>query len=408
MHRYLSDFILRELHNKNNHNILKYVVGNYHQPFALSQLVAATKEIKGVTSRNLLKLLLDEDVFKRLCSTNLPVCNPEDIVALVTELQEAVQFSKAIQTGFLYENEKKAPTFNANVFAQYFLSRVRTVVDVHGLIFIYSSEGVYRLLSDVELGQLIRILMNEGIPNSWKKRIEEEAIEAIKRECSSGIVMNTATNYINLKNGVYDLNKGLIEQHYPDLLSTVQIPIAFDSNATCPKFIQFMNEITCGDEQLIRVHQEILGYFLNSEIQSQKAFLYSGWGANGKSVLAKVIAVLVGEENVSSISLSQFSSDFGLQAILGKTVNIASENETKGAPLNTEIFKAMVSGDSLTINRKHRAPLTNYRMKCKFLFLTNHLPNTNDYSNGYFRRIMILPFKRTFKESKQNPYLFES
>lgn len=195
-----------------------------------------------------------------------------------------------------------------------------------------------------------------------KKRIEDEAIEAIKRECSSGAVMSSSTNY---------LKTGLIENHHSDLLSTVQVPIHYKSKANCPRFIQFMNEITCGDEQLIRVHREVLGYFLSSGIQCQKAFIYSGWGANGKSVLAKIVTILVGEENVSSISLSQFSSDFGLQAILGKTVNIASENETKGVPLNTEIFKAMVSGDGMTINRKHRSPLTNYQMKYKFFSIIN-------------------------------------
>ena len=32
----------------------------------------------------------------------------------------------------------------------------------------------------------------------------------------------------------------------------------------------------------------------------------------------------------------------------------------------------------------------------------NELPDTTDLTNGYFRRMCIIPFKRTFSESEQN------
>lgn len=166
MHLYLNDFVLEELHVKNNHNIPKYKIGNCHQLFVLSQLVTATHEIKNVSSTNLLKLFLTDEIFMQIDVSNVPLCNRDDISVLTDELQGAVQFSKAIQTGFLYGNEKKTPTFNANLFAKYFLRRVKTVADEHGLLFTYSSEGVYRLLSDVEMGQLIRTLMSDGLSNS--------------------------------------------------------------------------------------------------------------------------------------------------------------------------------------------------------------------------------------------------
>ena len=84
--------------------------------------------------------------------------------------------------------------------------------------------------------------------------------------------------------------------------------------------------------------------------------------------MARIIAILVGEQNVSSIPLSHFSSDFGLEGIIGKTVNIAPENEMRGSQLNTEAFKAIVSGDGMNINLKYRPSITNYKSKCRLVF----------------------------------------
>lgn len=407
MNKYVSKFNFEKIYIKDEQTSLNFLLENKEALFAQSQLVAAAKQIPDIPTKHLLTLLLTEKVVSEMDFSKIPLYKPGNDSKWMIELLDAVQFSKAIQTGFIYDEKRKSYSFNANLFAEYFLSRTNIVINEHGFIFAYSDEGMYKFLSDVAMGRLVRELMNEGLPNSWKKRYENEAIEAIKRECLSSTEMDSISDHINMKNGMYSLEKGILKPHLPKYLSTVQIPIEYDAKATCSKFMKFMNDITCGDRQLITVHQQKIGYLLSPEIQCQKAFIYSGWGANGKSVLAKIISILVGEQNVSSIPLSQFSSDFGLEGIIGKTVNIASENEMRGVPLNTETFKAMVSGDAMTINIKNRPAITNYKMKCKFLFLTNQLPNTQDYTNGYFRRIMIFPFKRTFSEDEQNRNLIE-
>lgn len=402
MNEFIGKFELEEVALLDCHSNIKFSIENIDDPIMCSQLVAATKQIKDISSYRLLTLLLTEKVARKLDLTSIPKSKPENVKALAAELYHTVQVSIAKQTGFIYDEKKKKYTFNANLFAHYFMKRIKIVSNQHGFLYAYNKKGFFKMLSDIEMGQLVRILMNEGLANSWKSRYEKEAVEAIKRECLSATEMDTAANYINMKNGMYSLDEGILEPHSPDFLSTVQIPIEYDSNAICPKFIKFINEVSCGDKELVSVHQEMIGYLLSSETKCEKAFYYIGWGANGKSVLTKVISILVGEQNVGSISLSQFSSDFGLEGIIGKKVNIASENEMRGFSLNTEVFKAMVSGDGMTINIKHRSALTNYKVKCKFLFATNQLPNTEDYTNGYYRRITMLPFKRTFSDKEQN------
>lgn len=320
---------------------------------------------------------------------------------LVEELKDVMKVGKAEERGFLYDEKKGRYHFNANVFVRYFLQRCHARTTADGRLFLYNKKGVYEELSAVQLGKLIRTLMHEGRWNSWNSKMEAEVIKALLRESPTVEEMNTSRNLINLKNGVVSLDKHELFPHHPDYLSTVQLPISYDPNATAPSFKQFLKEITSNNNELIQVHQEIFGYLLSSETKAEKAFFFYGSGANGKSVLASIITQLVGEENISSVPLSDFGQQFGLESLINKTVNIAAENEMGGKALKTENFKAIVSGDTITINIKYR-PAISYKPHCKLVFLVNTLPDSMDVTNGFFRKLMLVPFNRTFKQAERN------
>lgn len=327
----------------------------------------------------------------------------EDVITsdLKNELKQILQVSKAEERGFCYNEKKDKYSFNANVFVKHLVKRCHVRCTKDGRLFLYNNKGFYKELSEYELGTIIRTIMHEGVPNSWNSKDEAEIIKALKREVECVDEMNNNRDYINLKNGLLCLNSFTLQPHSPEFLSTIQIPINYDPNATAPKFLKFMREITLEDEELIRVHQELLGYWLTVETKAEKAVYYYGRGANGKSVLSEVVRALVGEENVSNLSLSKFNEQFGLQGIIGKTLNISAENELSGKLLNTENIKSIISGDNLTIDIKYRNPI-DYKPFCRLLFLVNNLPNTSDVTNGYFRKLLIIPFKRTFPPGKRN------
>ncbi|RQN09155.1 hypothetical protein EHW71_12940 [Clostridium butyricum] len=123
--------------------------------------------------------------------------------------------------------------------------------------------------------------------------------------------------------------------------------------------------------------------------------------------MAKIISELVGRENVSNVSITGMSRQFGLQSIIDKTVNISAENEVKDVNgVNTENLKAVISGDNITIDIKHKEPI-DYKPICKLIFLVNSLPNTSDLTHGYFRKILIVPFNRKFEGKDKDVSLFE-
>lgn len=410
MNDVLKPFKLKRVYRFEKHELLNELVqsieANKDDSFLIHQITNVVLGIKDYKPNQIIKLLVPKGDL--LTDDNRSITDTSDRVRKTRlELQDAINISKAIQTGFLYDERKNKYQFNANLFAEYFLQRVVATCDKNGILYLYNNKGVYKEFNNVELGKLVRTLMNEGLRNSWRVNYEKEAIQAIQRECRYVEEFNQFNEYINLENGMFNLTTGILEKHHPRYLSTIQVPVHYNPKAKCPRFIEFMKEITLNDRELIRVHQELIGYWLSSETKCEKAVYYYGRGANGKSVLANIVSLLVGKENVSSIPLAQFSQSFGLEGIIGKTLNIAAENEMQGSKLNTEAFKSIVSGDGLTINIKYRPPIVNYKSKCRLLFLGNELPDTSDLTYGYFRRMMIIPFKRSFSEEERNRSLLD-
>ncbi|PLR85727.1 DNA primase family protein [Bacillus sp. V33-4] len=320
---------------------------------------------------------------------------------LLEELKLILMVGKAEERGYLYDEKKNSYTFNANVFAKHFIKRCHVRSTKDGRLFLYNRKGVYEELSEVSLGKVLRTIMHEGRWNSWKSPYEAEVVKVLQREAITVEEMNTNRNYINVRNGMLSLTTFTLYPHSPEFLSTVQIPIEYDPNATAPHFMSFMRDITINDSQLINVHQELIGYWLTVETKAEKAVYYFGGGANGKSVMASIVTALVGEANVSSVPLSEFSQTFGMENLIGKSLNIAAENEMGGKVLKTENFKAIVSGDNITINIKYR-PAISYRPYCRLVFLVNNLPDSSDVTAGYFRKLIIVPFPRTFKKEERN------
>lgn len=324
---------------------------------------------------------------------------------LLEELKQLINISKAEEHGFIYDEKKNTYSFNPNIFTKHFVSRCHVRSTKDGRLYLYHySKGIYEELTEVELGKVIRNLMHEGRWSSWNSKSEAEVVKALLRESDTVDEMNTMRNFINLKNGMLSLDSFELFPHHPSYLSTVQLPIDYDPEAVAPTFMQFLNEITKDDEELIRVHQEILGYLLSAETKAEKAFFFYGSGGNGKSVLVSIITRLVGEKNVSSIPLAEFGKQFGLEGLINKTVNIAAENEMGGNALKTENFKAIVSGDTITVNIKYY-PSISYKPHCKLVFVVNALPDSMDVTHGFFRKLVIVPFPQKFKSNEQDKEL---
>jgi len=108
----------------------------------------------------------------------------------------------------------------------------------------------------------------------------------------------------------------------------------------------------------------------------------------------KTFMRIIGKLNASTLSLYDLSHRFRLAEIVSKLANIFPDLPYKRLE-DSSIFKAVVSGDHITGERKYGNPFT-FVPFAKLIFSANRMPTTADISPGFFRRWLIIEFPFSF------------
>lgn len=149
------------------------------------------------------------------------------------------------------------------------------------------------------------------------------------------------------------------------------------------------------DEEIVELLWEILGALVRPFVRWNKtAFFYSEEGNNGKGTFAELGRRLVGSACVS-IPINDFSSDFLLEPLLRANAVITDENDVGTFIDKVANFKAAVTNDVITINRKHK-PAINYQFWGFVIQCLNGFPQSRDKSQSFYRRQLFVPFEKNF------------
>ncbi len=211
---------------------------------------------------------------------------------------------------------------------------------------------------------------------------------------------------INCKNGLYNVLDDSFRDHEPTYYSTVQMKASYNSEAKCPRFMEFLNSALEPPE--INLKQEIFGYFLVPITKAQKCFVMQGKAQSGKSTLLYVVQeiLLRGTENVSSLTWNELSEKFGTVQLYGKMANIFADLPNEKIR-NTGTFKAITGEDNISAQHKFRDYFS-FKPFCRLLFSCQSAPkNYEDNSDGFYRRLIIVVFDHSVPEDKKDGDLKE-
>lgn len=220
------------------------------------------------------------------------------------------------------------------------------------------------------------------------------------------IKSNNTTTLINLKNGTFEITpeKQVLREFRQSDFITYQLPFSYDENAKATEFQNFLNEVI-PEKELQHILAEYLGsVFVKSQaLKLEKVLLLYGSGSNGKSVVFDVIEALLGKNNITSNSLQSLTdgNSYCRALLSNKLLNYASEINGK---LEAQTFKQLASGEPIEVKVKYKSPyiMTDY---AKLMFNTNELPKQVENTNAFFRRFIILPFRVTIEDDKQDKEL---
>lgn len=295
-------------------------------------------------------------------------------------------------------------------------------------------DGVYRRLAKNDLRAKINAMIRDEFVVQWKERkrtgkdadkpvqrvtpaIVTGTIEAMQSICRISWNINMQTwlptrerrHLIAMKNGILDLDavfRGrdpaeFMLPHTPDWFSTIKLDYAFDEEADCPLWDEYLWKTFEGDHERIALVQEWAGYLLTAGNSEQKFLALEGDGGNGKTVFMAVMTAMIGRQNISSVPLEKFGGRFDLHSTLGKMVNICGDVGEIDRVAEGQL-KDFTGGGSLLFDRKGIEPVEAIPT-AKLMMSWNTRPRFRDRSHGLWRRLLLIPFNRRVPSEEKVP-----
>lgn len=267
-------------------------------------------------------------------------------------------------------------------------------------------------------------IYKDGYYQSDKKKIEKKIIEIIPeakinfmneiyrnlelKTSDSVVKIDKESSIVNFKNGLYYIKENKLKPHSPDFFSLNQINTNYIEEAPKIQAVDdFLDKISSYNKKRKQAILEWIGYSCTTSIKLQKScILYGETACNGKSTLCNVITSLIGKENISNISLKDMTNNtFSTFEMKDKLLNIGAEmNEDFLNDMST--FKMFSSGDDLSVEEKFKSKQS-VSPYVKLIFIANELPSVADKTNGFYRRLEIIPLETSFTEEDSKNFHIE-
>ena len=210
--------------------------------------------------------------------------------------------------------------------------------------------------------------------------------------------------HLCLKNGVLNLETMTLSDHSPDQVFLHQLPVAWDTKQSCPNILAWLRDVLDNDEDQVCLFLEAVGYTLLQTTELQKLVILEGPTKTGKSTAGKLLRALIGNNNVSNISLHAIDNEdnrFSRVRLLGKIANISSD--TSGRSLKGDGYvKAVVAGDEIDAESKGIDGFT-FTPNATLWAMTNRVPGSYDKTSGWYERLLIIKFEKQFLPGSETP-----
>lgn len=273
----------------------------------------------------------------------------------------------------------------------------------YDLIGVYQVNGPKKGIYLTE-DRALRILFREFNRSLTTRQLDE--IKAVLRDSVPRVLPTRQKNLVAVNNGIFDYDTKQLLDFSPDYIFTTKSSVNYNPNAT--NIIihnnndntdwdveSWLNDLT-DDSEVVNVLWEMIGAVIRPNVPwNISAWLFSEKGNNGKGTYCELVRAIIGEGNYASISLSDFSKDFMLEPLTHSSAIIVDENDVGTYIDKAANLKAVITGDTIQINRKFKQPIA-YQFKGFMIQCLNEMPRTKDKSDSFFRRQLFIPFQKCF------------
>ena len=264
--------------------------------------------------------------------------------------------------------------------------------DVKSEMWIYK-EGVYVPQGKSFVREFSRKILEQAyttqLANAIVSKIETDTFIEHDEFFNTNIV-----DEVPLVNGILNIRTRVLSGHTPEKIFFNKLPVIYDESKDCKNIHEHFNA-TLKDKESVNVMMEIFGYLLLKEYKIEKAFMFVGYGRNGKSKTIELMKRFIGAENCSSLPLrSLYEESFSLSELFGRMANLAADL-SKTDLKETGIIKSLIGRDTIQAKRKYLRDL-NFVNYAKMVFAANELPKIYDTTDGFWTKWVLLEFPYKF------------
>ncbi|MGR9230036.1 phage/plasmid primase, P4 family [Rhizobium leguminosarum] len=183
---------------------------------------------------------------------------------------------------------------------------------------------------------------------------------------------------------------------------------SFDPHATAPNWEKFLRRVL-PDPALLEFVQRAVGYTATGLVDEEVVFTLFGTGANGKSVFANVIASVFGDYSAAlgSALITRGKNEGEVARLIARLpgIRLALVNETGvGDFWDSQRLKELASREKMSARKLYQEAF-DFMPTAKIWIRTNHLPGVLDPGDGFWRRILAVPFTEQIPAAERIPDL---
>lgn len=209
--------------------------------------------------------------------------------------------------------------------------------------------------------------------------------------------------YVQFADCTYDVMNDSVVEPKPDMFIIATLPVRLNMDVARNEADEFLESVSGGDEATMEALKEVIGACMCSRrVLSQSPMLIgraggaSGKASNGKSTYLNWVRSIVGVGNTSSLDIATLGQRFQAGRVVGKLANLGDDipdEFLRGDELS--IFKKLVTGDAIYTDVKNGDGFE-FRPCAAMVFSMNEVPRLSDTTDGIFRRLAFIPFRRRF------------
>lgn len=366
----------------------------------------------------------ERDILRNDCET-LPISLPNSTLKDVAQKEEisTVKNSNSHleanlpQTPPLLTHPQKAASIDSNRKNELFFlekSILDNVILVRhdGGLYYYNGKCYSALRNDMELLELVRKhVSNTAFSVSSIKPFQD--LMAFLKTAPSLVPedydekLRKAQKLVALNNGVLHITKQELREFSPKHLLFHSIDASW-TDAYPTLFMKFLKAACQEDEEIIRLCLEVMGYLLSGNTNARAFFVIGTATASGKSTLASLLRMLLGDQFVSAINPNRLQDRFSFGSTRGKIINLAMDiPKGRLQPGAVSILKTITGGDILNIEEKYQR-IEQTKSTIRFLFGSNHpviVPPEDNDDDAFWERMTVIPFMNTTPPSQRDPEL---